>query len=210
MCFCYVQRRMSTHKQSNVQTNRRHPTPEYLSSPNKSRWGQFFVGIPRIIPMTPPVSAETAAINGYVGINGFTLRNVHNVRTSRIILDETQRFVSACACSVFFFAFCFCYIFIFVLFTRVLNKAFIHSVFGRKKQRLIEQSNARFLNARVHEYTASVFFQHRSCRMTWRTHLHLHPGPRPRTVSSDQHCCTIAQRISSFLQSCVTQQRQEF
>lgn len=62
-------------------------TPDYLSSPNESRWGQFFVGIPRIIPMASPLSEETAAINGYVGINGFTLRNVHNVRTSRMILD---------------------------------------------------------------------------------------------------------------------------
>lgn len=100
MGFCNIQQRMSAHKQSHVQTNRGlcDDSPDYFYSPNKSRWGQSFVRIPQIIPMASPVSADTVAINGYVGINGFTLKKKKSKR---------QRFSSACVCSVLFGFFAF-------------------------------------------------------------------------------------------------------
>lgn len=164
MCFCYVQRRMSTHKQSNVQTNRRHPRLSLVSQQKQMR-SVFRRN-------STHYSDDPSSVSGNCCYKWIRGNKWLHLEKRPQCANESHNFglnATFCVCmcvQCFFVFFCFCYIFIFVLFTRALNKAFIHSVFGRKKQRLTEQSNARFLNPRVHEYTASVFFQHRSCRMT--------------------------------------------
>lgn len=136
---------MSTHKQSDVQTNRRHPRLSLVSQQRQMR--SVFCR------NSTHYSDDPSSVCGnccYKWIRGN--KWLHLEKRPQCANESHNFGLNATFCVVFFFSFLLLlYIYICIIHT-CLNKAFIHSVLGRKKQRLTEQSNARFLNqsARIH------------------------------------------------------------